>query len=54
VLRPGTSVTEADLIAWSRENMANYKVPHSVEIRKSLPVSPQGKVLKRMLADQQD
>lgn len=50
ILRPGASTTEADLIAWSRENMANYKVPRVVEICSSLPVSPQGKVLKRELS----
>ncbi|WP_323764005.1 AMP-binding protein [Marinovum sp.] len=50
VLRPGAQVTEAELIAWSREQMANYKVPRVVEIRSALPVSAQGKVLKRELA----
>ena len=50
VLRPGKTATEAEIIAWSRENMANYKAPRRVEIRESLPVSPQGKVLKRLLA----
>ncbi|PVA05893.1 AMP-binding protein [Thalassorhabdomicrobium marinisediminis] len=50
VLRPGTRATPDELIAWSRENMANYKVPRVVEIRATLPVSPQGKVLKRELA----
>lgn len=49
VLRPGVTATEAELIEWARANMANYKTPRSVEIRGSLPVSPQGKVLKRAL-----
>ncbi|WP_010138693.1 AMP-binding protein [Oceanicola sp. S124] len=50
VLRPGQSATEAEIIAWAREQMANYKVPRVVEIRAALPVSAQGKVLKRELA----
>ncbi|MBR1218025.1 AMP-binding protein [Bradyrhizobium sp. U87765 SZCCT0131] len=49
VLRPGTAATEKELLDWSRAHMANYKCPRSVEIRESLPTSPQGKVLKNML-----
>ena len=39
-------VSEADIIAWSREQMANYKVPRAVEIVDALPVNATGKVLK--------
>ena len=52
VLRPGTSATPEDIIAWARENMSNYKVPRRVEARDALPVSAQGKVLKRELRDE--
>ncbi len=52
VLRPGTSATEKEIIDWSRANMANYKCPRSVEIRPSLPTSPQGKVLKNLLREE--
>ncbi|MCW5721098.1 MAG: FadD3 family acyl-CoA ligase [Devosia sp.] len=52
VLRPGTEADEAQIIAWSRQNMANFKVPRSVEIMRALPTSAQGKVLKRELRDQ--
>lgn len=51
-LRADAHTTEADIIAWARENMANYKVPRSVEIRDSLPTSAQGKILKRELRDE--
>lgn len=51
VLRPGAELDPAALIAWSRENMANYKVPRSVEIMTSLPTNPSGKVLKYQLRD---
>ncbi|WP_341862008.1 AMP-binding protein [Gymnodinialimonas sp. 57CJ19] len=51
VLRPNSSVSEADLIAWSRDHMANYKVPRAFEFRTELPLSPQGKVLKRLLSE---
>ena len=49
VLRPGQIATEAELIAWARANIANFKVPRSVEFREILPTSPQGKVLKTQL-----
>ncbi|GAA2813820.1 acyl-CoA synthetase (AMP-forming)/AMP-acid ligase II [Aminobacter aminovorans] len=52
ILRPGTSATEMDIMNWSRDNMANYKCPRSVEIRNSLPTSAQGKVLKNLLRDE--
>lgn len=46
VLRPGARITEAELIAWSRENIANFKVPRSVVFVDALPTSAQGKVVK--------
>jgi len=49
VLRPGAAATGPEIIAWARERMANFKVPRAVEIRPALPVSAQGKVLKRVL-----
>ncbi len=49
VLRPGATATEADLIAWSRENMANYKVPRSFVLVEDLPRNASGKVLKTEL-----
>jgi acyl-CoA synthetase (AMP-forming)/AMP-acid ligase II len=49
VLRPGASLTEADLITWSRENMANYKVPRSIAFVDDLPRNASGKVLKTEL-----
>ncbi|MDO8359075.1 MAG: FadD3 family acyl-CoA ligase [Devosia sp.] len=52
MLRPGTQADEPAIIAWSRQNMANFKVPRSVEIVAALPTSLQGKVLKRELRDQ--
>ncbi len=46
VLRPGTSTTPDDVIAWAREHIANYKVPRRVELVSELPVNASGKVLK--------
>ncbi|HXD03452.1 MAG TPA: AMP-dependent synthetase, partial [Novosphingobium sp.] len=50
VLRPGAEIpSEADLIAWSRQNMANYKVPRSFVVLPELPRNAAGKVLKTEL-----
>jgi len=43
---PGATLESADLIAWSREHMANYKVPRYVEVVDALPSNASGKVLK--------
>jgi acyl-CoA synthetase (AMP-forming)/AMP-acid ligase II len=51
VLRPDQSLDERSLIAWCREQMANYKVPRYVEFAGSLPVNPSGKVLKYQLRE---
>ena len=49
VLRPGATSDEAGLIAWSRENMANYKVPRGFVLVDDLPRNASGKVLKTEL-----
>ncbi|MBK7059420.1 MAG: AMP-binding protein [Rubrivivax sp.] len=55
VLKPGQSeqVDEAAVIAWSRENMALYKAPRHVSFVASLPATGSGKMLRRLLKDQQ-
>ncbi|ARF55830.1 FadD3 family acyl-CoA ligase [Streptomyces gilvosporeus] len=51
VRRPGSSLTADDLIAWSRREMANYKVPRDVEFVTELPRNASGKVVKRRLRE---
>ncbi|MFG2003250.1 long-chain fatty acid--CoA ligase [Spirillospora sp. NPDC048911] len=46
---PGATVTEDELIAWGKENFANYKYPRIVEFRDELPMTATGKILKREL-----
>ncbi|WP_238431325.1 FadD3 family acyl-CoA ligase [Streptomyces cavernae] len=46
VRRPDSSLTADDLIAWSRREMANYKVPRTVEFVGELPRNASGKVVK--------
>ncbi|RZL77586.1 MAG: long-chain fatty acid--CoA ligase [Rhodococcus sp. (in: high G+C Gram-positive bacteria)] len=47
--QPGATITEEDLVAWSREHLAVYKCPRVVEFRDSLPMNATGKLLKREL-----
>jgi HIP---CoA ligase len=49
VLRPGAAASEAELTAWSRANMANYKIPRSFVLVDDLPRNASGKVLKTEL-----
>ena len=51
VLRPGQTIDADELIAWSRERMANYKVPRHVTVVDALPLNASGKVLKYELRD---
>jgi len=46
VPRPGVEITEDELLTWSREQMANYKVPRKVVMVDELPLNATGKVLK--------
>jgi len=49
VPRPGRALDEAQVLAFCRERLANYKVPRQVRFRDALPRTPSGKVLKRLL-----
>jgi acyl-CoA synthetase (AMP-forming)/AMP-acid ligase II len=49
--RAGSTPAEAELLAWCRERMANFKVPREVRFVDSLPLNPSGKVLKFELRD---
>jgi len=51
VARAGHSPAPEAIISWSREYMANYKVPRHVEIVSELPLNAAGKVLKNVLRD---
>jgi acyl-CoA synthetase (AMP-forming)/AMP-acid ligase II len=49
VLRPGASATAAEIIAFTRERLAGYKCPRTVDFIAALPRNPTGKILKRTL-----
>jgi long-chain acyl-CoA synthetase len=49
VLNEGATATDAELIEWSKEQMADYKYPRHVEFLSELPMNATGKILKREL-----
>jgi long-chain acyl-CoA synthetase len=53
ILRSGQSATESELRAHCRERLAPYKVPVQVEFRKELPKTMVGKVLRRLLVEEE-
>ena len=53
VLKEGETATEEEFIAYCKENLAPYKVPKFVEFRDELPKSQVGKVLRRVLLEEE-
>jgi long-chain acyl-CoA synthetase len=51
VVRKDPALTEADLIAYCRQNLTGYKTPRQIEFRESLPKTNIGKILRRELRD---
>jgi long-chain acyl-CoA synthetase len=51
-LKPGANVAVEDLVAHCRTGLAEFKVPRSVEVRDTLPMSAVGKILYRVLRDE--
>jgi len=49
VKKPESTLTEQELVEWSKERLAKYKYPRIVEFRDELPRTTVGKVLKREL-----
>jgi long-chain acyl-CoA synthetase len=46
-------LTEAEIIAWTRTKMAAYKYPRAVEFRAEIPHSAVGKILRRVLREEE-
>ena len=51
VLKPNHELQEDALLQWSKENMANYKVPREIVFVKALPTNAAGKVMKYILKE---
>jgi long-chain acyl-CoA synthetase len=53
LLKAGQSATAEEIQAWCREKLVSYKVPRFVEFRDELPKTMVGKVLKRILVEEE-
>lgn len=53
VPRQGASLTAEEVIEFCRERLAPYKVPRQVEFREQLPKSAVGKLLRRLLVEEE-
>jgi fatty-acyl-CoA synthase len=51
VLKPSTTATPEDIIAFARSRIAAYKTPKSVDFVDALPRNPSGKILRRELRE---
>jgi long-chain acyl-CoA synthetase len=49
VLKAGAAVTEVELIAWTKERIASYKYPRTIQFMSALPMTATGKILKKEL-----
>lgn len=52
-LKQGQSATPEELIQFCKENLAAYKVPRAIEFRDELPKSQAGKILRRLLVEEE-
>jgi long-chain acyl-CoA synthetase len=53
IVKKDESLTEEEIIAYCKENLTAYKVPKQVEFRKELPKSNVGKILRRVLKEEE-
>ncbi len=51
VMKPGKTANAADIINFTRERIAGFKTPKSVDFIAALPRNPSGKILRRYLRD---
>ena len=51
VLRPGAQDSEAEILAFLKENLAGFKVPRAVDFLDALPRTGSGKIYKKALRD---
>jgi long-chain acyl-CoA synthetase len=47
--KAGAAASAEEIIAFCRKSLTDYKVPHSVDVRDTLPMSAVGKILYRVL-----
>jgi len=53
VLKPGEEATVDEIRTFCKEYLTLYKVPKAVEFRKEIPKSQVGKILRRVLVEEE-
>ncbi len=53
VLKDGQTCTAEEITEYCKKKLAKYKVPKKIEFRQDLPKSPVGKVLRRVLVEEE-
>ncbi|HPR03161.1 MAG TPA: long-chain fatty acid--CoA ligase, partial [Deltaproteobacteria bacterium] len=53
VLRQGETATEREIIDFCKTRLTGYKIPKLVEFRDSLPKSAVGKILRKILREEE-
>jgi acyl-CoA synthetase (AMP-forming)/AMP-acid ligase II len=49
IRKPDSNLTESEVLAWSKTNLANYKIPRGITFVDAFPMNSTGKVLKFQL-----
>jgi long-chain acyl-CoA synthetase len=49
IRKPASELSADDLIQWSKDKLAGFKRPHSVDFVDMIPRNPSGKILKKDL-----
>lgn len=53
VLKEGRKISEEEILSFLKGELASYKIPKEIEIRDSLPRTAVGKVLRRLLIEEE-
>jgi len=54
VLKPGQKCTDEEIINFCKEKLVAYKVPKLIEFRDSIPKSAIGKILRKILREEEE
>jgi acyl-CoA synthetase (AMP-forming)/AMP-acid ligase II len=54
VLKEGATATPEEIVGFCKEHLAAYKVPKQEKFREALPKSAVGKILRKMLRDEEE
>ncbi|MBW1943499.1 MAG: long-chain fatty acid--CoA ligase [Deltaproteobacteria bacterium] len=52
-LKPDVEATEEEFMEWCKTNISGYKRPREIEFREELPISVVGKILRRVLKEEE-